>query len=119
MPNVIDCYDQMSEEQQMLCGNMNNFFCGLHLLVGMADVCEGLLLKFERNHTTEDIGSAIEPRLKRYHKSESGTLRLLRTCSKVCAVGEDEKSGASMHWSTYLGSKIQKNLIVRFRHNIF
>jgi E1A/CREB-binding protein len=119
LPNVIDNYEKMSTEQQELCGNINNFFCGLHLLVGMADICESSILKFEKNHTTDDIGSATDLRLKRYHKYESGILRLLRTCSKVCAVGEDEKSGASMPWKTYLGSKDQKNLIMRFRHNRF
>jgi hypothetical protein len=55
---------------------MNNSFCGLHLFVGMADVCESSILKLKKNHTTDDIGSATYLRLKRYLKSESGTLRL-------------------------------------------
>lgn len=34
----------------------------------------------------------MQPELKRYHRAESGTLRLLRTASKAFARGEDEKS---------------------------
>jgi hypothetical protein len=41
----------------------------------------------------KDIGSAIQPELKRYHKHESGILRLIRTACKCFAIGEDEKNG--------------------------
>jgi oligoribonuclease (3'-5' exoribonuclease) len=38
----------LNEKQKTLCSKMNNFFCGLHLLVGLADSCEESLKKFER-----------------------------------------------------------------------
>lgn len=48
---------------------MNNFFCGLHLLVGMADVAEESLKKFERNFLDGKlIGSATVPELKNIPK---------------------------------------------------
>lgn len=72
----------MSEEQKMLFGNMNYFFCGLHLLAGIANVCDGLLFKFENNRKTKDIGLTIGPKLKRYHKAESDTLRLQQHAAK-------------------------------------
>lgn len=65
----------------------------------------------------KDKGSAVHAELKRYHRSESGTLRLLRTSSKAFAVGEDEKSGASLEWKTHLKEKNEKNLKTRFKHN--
>ena len=119
LPHIIDNYNELSDEQQNLCGRLNSFFCGLHLLVAVADVCESSITQFERGYQTEDAGSATDEHLKRYHRAESGTLRLLRTCSKVCAVGEDEKSGASLEWKTFLGQQRKKNLIMRFRHNRF
>lgn len=120
LPDIIDNYHQLSNEEQKLCGQMNNFFCGLHLLLGMADVCEPALRKFETAFLNERlIGSAMQPELKRYHRAESGTLRLLRTASKAFARGEDEKSGVFIHWKTYLDNKKEKNLILRFKHNRF
>lgn len=93
LSDIIDNYNQLSNEEQKLCGEMNNFFCGLHLLVGMADLCEPPLRKFGTAFLNERlIGSAMQPKLKRYHRAESGTLCLLRTASKAFARGEDEKS---------------------------
>ncbi|WAR11353.1 hypothetical protein MAR_025533 [Mya arenaria] len=98
---VIDNYDQLSEDEKNLCGQMNNFFCGLHLLVTIADVCETSTSKFENNYESGDLGSASDPHLTR----------------KVCAVGEDERNGASKQWKTYLQTKNDKNRIKRFNHN--
>jgi len=65
---VIDNWENLSEEERQLCSKLNNFFCGLYLLVGMADTCESTLTKFEKNYLDgKDIDSAIKPKLKRYH----------------------------------------------------
>ena len=120
LPQVVLGWADLTEEERSGMARMNNFFCGLHLLVGMADVCESTLKKFENNYLDgKDIGSAAIPELKRFHRNESGTLRLLRTSSKVFAVGEDEKNGVSLPWLTYLKTKHEKNHIVRFKHNRF
>lgn len=101
----------LTENQQKPISAMNNLFCGLHLLVGMADVAEDSLKKFERNFLDGKlIGSAAVPELKIYHRQESGTLRLLRTSSKAFAVGEDEKNGVSLFWKAYLNEKRRKIL---------
>ncbi|WAR10687.1 hypothetical protein MAR_035763 [Mya arenaria] len=107
LPEVIDNWEILSEQEKKLCSKMNNLYCGLHLLVGMADTCEN----------GNDVGSGKKPELERYHRSESGTLRLLRTSSKSFAVGQDEKNGVSLPWSTYLKSRNEKNTIIRFKHN--
>lgn len=113
LPDIIDNYHQLTNEEQKLCGWMNNIFCGLHLLVGMADLCEPALRKFETAFLNERlIVSAIQPELKRYHRAESGTLCLFRTASKAFARGEDEKSGVFIHWKTRLVNKKEKNMFV-------
>ena len=120
LPDVIDNWNELNEKQKTLCSKMNNFFCGLHLLVGLADSCEESLKKFERLFMDgKDIGSAIQPELKRYHKHESGILRLIRTACKCFAIGEDEKNGVSSYWKTFLNEKSEKNRFIRFKHNRF
>lgn len=94
-----------------MCSQINNFYCGLHLLIGIADVCEAAIKKFEIEYLDGKlIGSAEKPELQRYHKAESGTLRLLRTSSKAFAMGEDEKNGVFLPWKTYLNSKGEKKI---------
>jgi hypothetical protein len=120
LPDVIDNWNELNEKQKTLCSKMNNFFCGLHLLIGLADSCEESLKKFERLFMDgKDIGSAIQPELKRYHKYESGILRLIRTACKCFAIGEDEKNGVSSYWKTFLNEKSEKNRFIRFKHNRF
>lgn len=111
LPQVVDNWDALTENQQKPISAMNNLFCGLHLLVGMVDVAEESLKKFQRNFLDGKlIGSAAVPELKMYHRQESGTLELLRTSSKAFAVGEGEKNGVSLFWKTYLNEKRRKIL---------
>lgn len=119
LPQVIDGWADMDKEEKNPVQRWIIFFCGLHLLVGMADVCELCVKKFELFHSDgKDKGSAVHAELKRYHRSES-TLRLLRTSWKTFAVGEDEKNGASLEWKTFLKEKNEKKLVTRFKHNRF
>ena len=37
LPEVISSWNDLSTEEQSSMSSLNNFFCGLHLLVGMAD----------------------------------------------------------------------------------
>lgn len=120
LPEVVDNWNDLDDMEKKLCSKLNNFFCGLHLLVGMADSCETSIKKFEIEfHDGKNIGSAVRLELKKYHRNESGVLRLIRTASKSFAVGEDEKNGVSLPWNTYLKQKDVKNQIIRFKHNRF
>lgn len=120
LPEVVDNWNDLDEMEKKLCSKLNNFFCGLHLLVGMADSCETSIKEFEIElHDGKNIGSAVRLELKKYHRNESGVLRLIRTESKSFAVGEDEKNGVSLPWNTYVKQKDVKNQIIRFKHNRF
>ncbi|KAJ8303720.1 hypothetical protein KUTeg_018643 [Tegillarca granosa] len=50
LPVDLNNSDDLSTDERELCGSMNNFYCGLHLLVGMADVAETALKKFEETY---------------------------------------------------------------------
>ncbi|KAK3097521.1 hypothetical protein FSP39_010420 [Pinctada imbricata] len=120
LPGVIYNWEEMSDNERMLCSRMNNFFCGLHLLVGMADACEGSIRKFETTFLDgKHVGSSVKPELKRYHRSESGVLRLIRTGFKALAIGEDEENGVSLPWTTFLKEKGERNKIAKFKDNRF
>lgn len=48
---------------------MNNFFCGFYLLVGMVDVVEEFLKKFERNFLDGRlIGFVVVLEFKMYYR---------------------------------------------------
>ena len=86
----------------------------------MADVTETSLVQFESNFLDGmEVGSSVKPELKRYHKHETGTLRLLRASSKTFARGGDEKNGCLLPWTPFLSNKKVKNRILRFKHNIY
>ena len=64
-------WGESDEDQKKLMSRMNNFYCGLHLLVWMADSCGESLKKFEKAYLHgKDVGSATKPELKKYHRSE-------------------------------------------------
>jgi hypothetical protein len=47
MPDVIDEWNDFTEEQKNACSKINNFFCGLHLLVNFAECASPALKEFD------------------------------------------------------------------------
>ena len=95
-------WENLSQEQQKKILNVNEFYCGLHFLVGMADqaeaclkVWEGILFKDDNNI----VGS-----LKHGGDSngESGTTRLIRTVCKAVQQRGCEKSGRMVSFETFM-----------------
>lgn len=54
LPEVITSWHDLSSEEQQSMSSLNNFFCGLHLLIGMADTAASTLLQWEATHFSED-----------------------------------------------------------------
>ena len=48
LPDAIKNWENLSKDQQQSLGNVNEFFCGLHFLVGLADQAE-ICLKIWEN----------------------------------------------------------------------
>lgn len=67
-----DGWDEMSRSQKSQLIRMNNFFCGLHYLVGLADSAEATL-KLCESTIDEDACQG----------NSSGTQRLIRTACKA------------------------------------
>jgi len=76
LPTVAVNWSQITEVEQEQLTHVNNFFCGLHFLVDLADCAEETLKLWEVNNSQESSGS-------------SGTQRLVHTACK-----------ASHHWGS-------------------
>ena len=96
LPDVVSGWHQMTigEHEQFM--RMNNFFCGLHFLVGLADTAEETLKTWESTFDEQDTPT--------YSKS-SGTQRLIRTAYKAFHHRGSEQEGCSTHFRTYLRHK--------------
>ena len=57
LPSVIDYYAELGKDEQQGISTLNNFFCGLHLLKGMADVASSTLLQWELTHFEGTVGA--------------------------------------------------------------
>ena len=92
---------------------MFNFFCGMHLVVNMAEHVSESLKLFEQAHLT-DTQSVV------FSDSGSGTIRLIRTACKAFEKRGDEKSGYPLQFNTYLNQNgVEKNPLIHFRGNRF
>ena len=71
LPDVVEGWSDLTPDQQVFLSKMNNFFCGLHFLVALADTASATLQQWQSLHSNEDGCS-----------SESGTIRLIHTACK-------------------------------------
>ena len=119
LPSVVDNWAELGEDEQQGISTLNNFFCGLHLLVGMADVASSTLLQWELTHFEGTVGAAgLFSSATR--QSESGIVRLIRTACKALCKHGSEQSGVYQPFTTFLATNgIKKNPLVSFRRNRF
>ena len=84
---------------------MNNFFCGLHFITGLADGAEAVLKQWESTVLDPNAGSRSLPENRGCQSSESGTQRLIRTVCKAFHKRGSEQAGYPVQFATYLRSK--------------
>ncbi len=113
LPTICNQWEDLNEEEQTNMSKLNNFFCGLHLLVSFAEVCSTALTKFETTFDDANVQESEES------KSESSTIRCIRTASKCLSRGGDEKSGCYQEFLTYCKTINEKVRFVRFHGNRF
>lgn len=113
LPSVVTNWGSLSDSERSALCNMHNFYCGMHLVVNMAEhTSEGLKL-IEQNHDSTVTHSI-------HLTSEPGTIRLIRTACKAFERRGDEKSGCPLQFSAYLKKEgYGKNPLIHFRGNRF
>ncbi|MCH2377670.1 MAG: hypothetical protein MK231_04815, partial [Pelagibacterales bacterium] len=119
LPNVIEGWNSLSEVDQNKMKSINNYFCGLHYMVGLADQSEGTLKVFEKLLYDEKlVGSLAHGGYS--NGGESGTLRLIRTLCKAVQERGCEKSGRMVEFQLALeDSGLPENPLIPFKGNRF
>ena len=70
LPSIVEGWSDLSPDKLVLIGNLNNFFCGLHLLVGMADTAAAVLVQWEEANSETPLGAAARP--GHFERNEAG-----------------------------------------------
>ena len=103
LPSVVKNWDELSQEEKSNFMHMNNFFCGLHFIVGLADTAEESVRLWESSEN-----------------SNSGTQRLIRTACKAFHHQGSQQCGSFTLFKEYLKShQIEKIPLARFVGNRF
>ena len=71
LPSVVKGWQELTTQEQTQISHLNNFFCGLHLIVGMADTAATTLMEWEEVHFDKIQGAATLPGY--FTKKEAGT----------------------------------------------
>lgn len=107
LPEVMANWSQVSESEREQLTRINNFFCGLHFLVGLADCAEAAIRLWEETH---DLVSG----------KFSGTQRLIRTACKAFHARGSQQAGCSHHFRAFLRNRgIVKMPLAAFQGNRF
>ena len=60
MPQISNSWDELDLEQRNACCRINNFFCGLHLLVNFAESSASVLKNFECMYKKVDSSESLK-----------------------------------------------------------
>ncbi|MES9902781.1 MAG: hypothetical protein ABW168_08870, partial [Sedimenticola sp.] len=106
LPDVIVDYDTLDAEEKLVISHMNNFFCGLHTLVHMADAAQKSIYETEHSHFEGHI-PIQNPAFIR--SGQSGTARLIFTACKAFARRGDQKSGCHGSFKVFIKQFLKDN----------
>lgn len=119
LPMLTKNWETMTVEEQNSIGTLNNFFCGLHLLVGLAETTFSTLLQWEITHFKEAVGAATFLHFTQ-KSNESGIIRLIRTACKALSKHGSEQSGVFQPFTSYLKlNGVKRNPLATFKGNRF
>ena len=102
LPDVVDNCETLYEDSKQAISSMNNFFCGLHTLVHMADESQKSLYETEKAHFDGNI-SIGNPSFSK--SGQAGTARLVFKACKAFARRGDKK---------WVPSSFQKCMLASF-----
>lgn len=111
LPEIVTGWASLSNEEKDEMVRMNNFFCSLHFLVGLATTADETLKVWES--TVQGNNATVDGR-------SSGTQRLIRTACKAFHHRGSEQAGCSTYFRAYLRRKgISKIPLASFVGNRF
>ena len=108
LPDVVCGWADANEFERVQFTRMNNFFCGLHFIVGLAECADATLRLWEEAQELPASGKS------------SGSQRLIRTACKGFHSRGSQQAGCSMQFRSYLSNQgIHKIPLAAFRGNRF
>lgn len=114
LPKVVSGWNDLTAEEQEQMTRMNNFYCGLHYLVGLADAAEATIKIWKSTFNENGHEQDIEK------KASSGTQCLIRTSCISFLHRGSEQAGCSTLFRTYCRHKgIHKIPLAAFQGNRF
>ena len=93
LPSVFDNWEELTTAEKQQLTRMNNFFCGLHFLVGLAESADKTLTLWESSLLSDDISSP---------PSSSSTQKLIRAACKSFHHRGSQQCGTSTLFCSYL-----------------
>ena len=115
LPKVVDGWHRISQVDQNDCKRMNHFFCGLHLMVALADRYCTAINSLESH--SGPCGAAVRDYTKYSQSASECTVeRFVETTCKMGALGANGKS-CCPGLTADLEMIGKKNPFVLFRHN--
>ena len=111
LPNVVENWEDLTKTEKQQMTRMNNFFCGLHYLVGLAEYTDKALSMWEFSLLSDNAASP---------PSSSSTQRLVRTACKAFHHRGSQQCGTSTLFRSYLKEQgIFKIPLAQFVGNCF
>lgn len=81
---------------------LHQFFCGLHLMIGVADTINASFKDIQQLHDTMNVmPDEDEINLPGKSEGDSAIVQCIRVVCKALAKGADPKSGRHRNWKTY------------------
>ncbi|KAJ8048656.1 hypothetical protein HOLleu_01057 [Holothuria leucospilota] len=120
LPVVLQEWGKFGETQRSKVAELNEFFCGLHFIVGLAEQASSTLKAWETMIFGDaKVGAASVTGFD--CKEESGTERLVRTVCKSVQDRACEKSGKPVQFRAFLSSErnIRNVPLAPFKGNRF
>ena len=104
--NIGESWEELTSDEQLACSKLCNFFCGLHVLVHLAESASTAILETEKGFFDGNPPFSNKTFLK---ATEPGTARLVRTSCKAFACGADEKNGIHGPFQAYIKPFLDSN----------
>ena len=117
LPEVLADWQDLSSEEKGVLAKMNNFFCGLHFIVSLAEQSAEALAQWEKLHFSGKVGAAALPFA--WEDRSSGIVRLVRTATKTFQKHGDEQAGCIGNFHAFLKASNTKMNISEFKGNQF
>ncbi len=120
LPLVKKNWEKLEERVRINLSKLHRFYCGLHVMIHVAEVNAESLCIAERHHFDDKPAPIYDPTFRK--AKESGVLRLIRTACKAFSLGGDQKNGCYARFIVYIRPWLEerglKSLpLTRFNHN--